>query len=224
METVIHHKTDVCRLLRKIYWKKCPFKKKVVHSGTFPGLFASLEHHFCPSLVCTGTLPPVPSSLLTAASLFSHKHVLITESLQPGRCLLWLTYARIWTQNMRVKGRNLGLRLHFTDSAIIILMSPASSGTIEGEKCANINMPLKERWLGVHRTQVLLTQSWSRSNSPSPLGSPLFISHMARPPVLLTQDTGRDAEKTIWGHEHGTSMGKIILKVPSWQWWKAHPG
>lgn len=107
---------------------------------------------------------------------------------------------------------------------IIILMSPASSGTIEGQKCANINMPLKERWLGVHRTQVLLTQSWSRSNSPSPLGSPLFISHMARPPVLLTQDTGRDAEKSIWGHEHGTSMGKIILKVPSWQWRKAHPG
>lgn len=75
---------------------------------------------------------------------------------------------------------------------INILKSSASSGTIEGEKCANINMPLKERWLGVHRTQVLLTQLWSRSNSRSPLGRLLFISHMAWPPVLLTQDRERE--------------------------------
>lgn len=91
---------------------------------------------------------------------------------------------------MRVKGRNVGLGLHFTDLAHKYSHEFSLLRHYEGEKCANINMPLKEKWLGVHRTQVLLTQSWSRSNSPSPLGSPLFISHMAWPPVLLTQDTG----------------------------------
>lgn len=89
------------------------------------------------------------------------------------------------------------------------LMSSVSFGTIEGEKCANINMPLKERWLGVQK----------RRSSPDPRlqlflsagkQSSLFIYHMARPPLLLTQH--REMLRKPCDHEQGTNMGKIILE------------
>lgn len=95
-----------------------------------------------------------------------------------------------------------------------ILMSSVSLGTIEGEKCANINMPLKERWLG--DGEVLPTQGWSRSNSFSPLGNKvlfLFLTWPSHP--CYWHRRGIDAEKTIRGHELGTSMGKMILSTSS---------
>lgn len=74
-------------------------------------------------------------------------------------------HCRIWT--------------HLTNS---ILMSSLSFSTIVGEKCANINMPLKERWLGMYRgEEALLTRGWSRSNSFSPLGNKVLFSFLTWP-------------------------------------------
>lgn len=149
---------------------------------------------------------------------------IITELLQTGPCLAGLLFTRIWTQSMCVKGRNLSPGLCISLSAHQHSHESSLLRHYRRRKMCKHKHALKGKWLGVHRTQVFLTQSWSRSNSAPPLGSPLFISHMACSLVLLTQDTERDAEKTIRGHEHGTSLGKTILKVPLWQWWKAHAG
>lgn len=138
-------------------------------------------------------------------------------------CLTCALCARLEPKNGHEKGRMVGPCLHCrrkrrtagyeetysTDFSWV--QSPSAQS--KGEKCANINMPLKERWLGVYRREILLTQGWSKSNSFSPLGSPLFISHMARPPVLLTQDGER-----CWENHTRAWVGEqweIILSADS---------
>lgn len=49
--------------------------------------------------------------------------------------------------------------------------------------------------------------------------SSFHFSHglATRPSNAGQRERGRDVEKTIRGHEQATGMGKIILKLPSWQ-------
>lgn len=133
--------------------------------------------------------------------------------------LCCVVYSRSWAKNGHEKGKMPSLHAEQLDKedswpeepeeAEFTLMSSVSTGTIEGEKCANINMPINHRWLGTdRRKETLPTRRWSRSNSSSPRGIKSSF-HFSRGLTTPAANTGlKDTEKTIWGHEQWDQHGK----------------